>query len=97
MNIFMLVSLSICLLTPVLSRPKKPLVFQEEWHLWKSEHKKSYRHHDEEVRRHGIWLANKRSIEEHNSKADSHGFTLHMNHLGDQVRSCGTKRVPFNT
>ena len=68
-----------------LSMPKRPLEFQEEWNLWKSEHKKSYRHRHEEVKRHAVWLANRNAIEEHNSRADVHEFTLKMNHLGDLV------------
>lgn len=44
----------------------------------------------EELRRHITWLSNKAYIDQHNEYADTFGYTLKMNHLGDMVRSlCG--------
>ena len=57
----------------------------EEWHLWKTEHGKSYEDEREELRRHGIWASNMEYIEHHNEHTDKHGFTLRMNQFGDLV------------
>ena len=86
MSKFVLLLLNVCWIASAHSWPKKSLAFQEEWDIWQLEHQKSYKHHHEEAKRHAIWLANRNAIEEHNSRADVHGFTLKMNHLGDLVR-----------
>ena len=57
----------------------------EEWHLWKTEHDKSYEDEREELQRRAIWVSNMEYIERHNEHADKHGFTLRMNHFGDLV------------
>ena len=57
----------------------------EEWHLWKTEHDKSYEDEREELQRRAIWVSNMEYIEHHNEHADKHGFTLRMNHFGDLV------------
>ena len=57
-----------------------------EWHLWKSQHGRSYETEDEELRRHVIWQSNKKYIDEHNKYSDAFGYTLGMNHFGDLVR-----------
>ena len=59
----------------------------EEWHLWKSEHKKSYQNEIEELERHNIWLSNNEYIEQHNQRSDVFGYTLKMNKFGDLVSS----------
>ena len=40
----------------------------------------------EELRRHITWMSNKAYIDQHNQYADTFGYTLEMNHLGDMVR-----------
>ena len=40
---------------------------------------------DTEEYRYAIWKANTAMINEHNAHADTHGFTLGMNHLGDMT------------
>ena len=40
----------------------------------------------EELRRHITWMSNKAYIDQHNQYADTFGYTLKMNHLGDMVR-----------
>ena len=65
----------------------RPERFSEEWHLWKSEHEKSYKDEMEELERHSIWLSNKEYIEQHNIRSDVFGYTLKMNMFGDLVSS----------
>ena len=60
----------------------------EEWHLWKTEHGKSYESQREELERHLVWLSNREYINAHNKNAHILGFTLAMNHLGDIVSLC---------
>ena len=57
----------------------------EEWHMWKSQHEKSYSSMREELDRHIVWLANREYINVHNQNAHVLGFTLAMNHFGDMV------------
>ena len=57
----------------------------EEWHMWKSQHGKSYSSVREELDRHIVWLANREYINAHNQNAHILGFTLAMNHFGDMV------------
>ena len=63
--------------------------YTEEWHMWKSQHGKSYVSVREELERHFVWLANREYINAHNQNAHIFGFTLAMNHLGDIVRFNG--------
>ena len=56
-----------------------------EWKLWKTRHGKWYSSMDEEMERQRVWLANREYIEKHNANADSHGYTLALNHFGDLV------------
>ena len=66
-------------------------VFQlsHEWHLWKTEHQRSYASDNEELERHLIWLANKKYIEGHNANEHVFGYRLSMNQYGDLV--CGLR------
>lgn len=66
-----------------LASPKFQL--SEEWHLWKSEHGKTYQSYQEELEKHVTWQSNKKYIEAHNQNAHILGFTLKMNHFGDMV------------
>ena len=56
-----------------------------EWHLWKSQHRKSYVSEREELFRHAVWQSNKKFIDAHNRFNQTFGFTLAMNELGDLV------------
>lgn len=74
----------ICLATAVFATAAaSPVRLSEEWHLWKSEHGKSYEDEVEELERHSIWLSNKEYIEQHNTRSDVFGYTLKMNKFGD--------------
>nr|CAM57981.1 silicatein alpha [Geodia cydonium] len=57
--------------------------YTEEWHMWKTQHGKSYGSVREELERHLVWLANREYINAHNQNSHIFGFTLAMNHLGD--------------
>ena len=57
----------------------------EEWQLWKAQHNKSYQSQTEELDRHQVWLANRGFVNEHNGNAESHGYSLALNHFGDLV------------
>lgn len=59
----------------------------EEWEAWKVTHGKSYLSSADEHVRREVWISNKKYIEDHNSNASHHGFTLGMNHFGDLVQS----------
>ena len=61
------------------------LEFASEWHLWKTEHGKSYQSQREELDRHLVWLSNRELVETHNKNADHHGYSLALNHFGDLV------------
>ena len=63
---------------------------QEEWHLWKAEHGKSYESERKELERHLVWLSNREYINAHNANSDVFGFTLAMNHFGDIVSTTAT-------
>lgn len=75
----------VLLVMVVLVNAKLNVKYPHEWHAWKSEHGKSYDDEHEELRRHIVWLANGKYIEEHNKYSDEFGFTLKMNHFGDLV------------
>lgn len=47
----------------------------------------------EELRRHITWLSNNAYIDNHNQYADTFGYTLRMNHLGDLVSRIQTKNL----
>lgn len=70
-----------------------PLERYEEWNSWKTTHGRLYGTGQEESRRHSIWLENMLYIEEHNSNAEKHGFTLKMNAFGDLVSHAHTTRL----
>jgi len=57
------------------------VIQQQDWHLWKSEHGKTYPHLGAERVRFEIWQDNMNRIEEHNN--GNHSYTQKMNHLGD--------------
>ena len=57
----------------------------EEWQMWKAQHGKWYLSWGEEMERHRVWLTNREFIENHNKKADVHGYSLALNHFGDLV------------
>ncbi|CAI7998288.1 Cathepsin L [Geodia barretti] len=58
--------------------------FPEEWELWKKEHNKVYQDPLTELRRHTIWQANKKYVDEHNEHlAPLVGFTVGMNEYAD--------------
>lgn len=61
--------------------------YAEQWRAWKSSEGKSYETVNEEARRYSIWSDNMKYIEQHNTEADKHGFSLKMNSLGDLVSS----------
>ena len=58
---------------------------RDEWESWKVGAGKRYGSVEEELRRYGTWLDNRRYIERHNRDAARHGFTLRMNAFGDMV------------
>ncbi len=62
------------------------LTFPQEWHLWKSEHDKSYGNLKEELSKHLVWLGNQEFINQHNKYSHVFGYSLKMNHFGDMVR-----------
>eukprot|EP00731_Ephydatia_muelleri_P027451 Em0019g324a len=57
--------------------------FPEQWQEWKQTHGKTYHCELEELRRHIIWQANKKHVDEHNQHVDVFGYTLAMNVFGD--------------
>ncbi|CAI7998292.1 Digestive cysteine proteinase 2 [Geodia barretti] len=58
--------------------------FPECWKAWKKEHGKIYLDDITELRRHAIWQANKKYVDEHNEHlAPLLGFTLGMNEYAD--------------
>ena len=59
--------------------------FPPEWHLWKTEHGKSYKNTKEELSKHLVWLDNQEYINQHNKYADVFGYTLKINRFGDLV------------
>ena len=61
--------------------------YAEEWHMWKTQHGKSYGSVRGELERHLVWLANREYINAHNQNSHIFGFTLAMNHLADIVSS----------
>ena len=67
--------------------PPPKLSHAEEWHMWKTQHGKSYGSVREELERHLVWLANREYINAHNQNSHIFEFTLAMNHLGDIVSS----------
>ena len=77
----------LCVLGAAIGEPMPQYEFKEEWQLWKKQHDKSYSTNLEELEKHLVWLSNKKYIELHNANADTFGFTLAMNHLGDMVHS----------
>lgn len=87
----------ICLATAVFATAAaSPVRLSEEWHLWKSEHGKSYEDEVEELERHSIWLSNKEYIEQHNTRSDVFGYTLKMNKFGDLVSSVALSIAGFS-
>ena len=58
--------------------------YGEEWMLWKGEHNRWYMSLGEEEKRFGIWLENKKYINNHNQQ-QKHTYSLRMNHFGDMV------------
>ena len=60
-------------------------VHAEQWRAWKSSAGRSYLSVNEESLRYSIWRDNVDYIEEHNSVADKHGFSLKINSFGDLV------------
>lgn len=74
--------------SPSFTASKAP-VFQhvEEWHMWKSNHGKSYNSHMEELEKHTVWLSNKVFIEQHNINAERgfYSYKMKLNHLADMV------------
>ena len=76
-------TITICLLTLSYATPVYQL--SHEWHLWKSEHKKSYITSTEELERHLIWLSNRKYIDGHNANVHIFGYSLSMNQHGDLV------------
>ena len=69
------------------------VTFPLEWHLWKSDHGKSYGNLKEELSKHLVWLGNKEYINQHNKYSHVFGYTLKMNHLGDMVRNLSISGV----
>nr|CBY80149.1 silicatein yellow variant [Tethya aurantium] len=75
----------VCVLATAIGQPTIHYEFKEEWQLWKNQHSKSYQTELEELEKHLVWLSNKKYIELHNANADTFGFSLAMNHLGDMT------------
>lgn len=61
------------------------LELENEWHLWKQAHRKSYETSIEELERYIIWRSNKDYIAYHNYYWHKFGFRLRMNQFGDMV------------
>ena len=59
------------------------LSVNQQWQVWKKDHKRLFATEEEETRRFGIWRDNLAAIEEHNGLNSS--FKLKMNHFGDLV------------
>ncbi len=59
--------------------------FVQEWNLWKTQHDKNYLSSKEDLEKHLVWLSNKEYIDQHNANAGVFGYTLAMNHMGDEV------------
>ncbi|CAI7998290.1 Digestive cysteine proteinase 2 [Geodia barretti] len=58
--------------------------FPEEWKAWKEKYGKIYDDDITELRRHAIWQANKKYVDEHNEHlAQPLGFTLAINEYSD--------------
>ena len=87
MKLLLILQVALVLASPLTlgSRTGPGVELSEEWHLWKTDHGKSYEDEKEELRRHAIWMSNMEYIEHHNKHADKHGFTLRMNQFGDLV------------
>lgn len=54
-----------------------------EWELWKTKYSKNYETSLEELHRRTVWKANQKYVEEHNSNADTWGFTVSLNEFAD--------------
>lgn len=84
----MLLLLSVSLLLSVVAANSGEIFVHDlppEWHVWKTEHGKSYKSFNEEIWRHTVWQKNRGLIDRHNADNATHGYTLKMNHLGDLV------------
>jgi C1A family cysteine protease len=60
---------------------------EDDWHLFKHEHGKSYKGHHEENKRKRIWESNLAKIRKHNleHQHEKHGLRLEMNNFGDMT------------
>lgn len=60
---------------------------EQDWHLFKHEHSKSYKGHHEEHKRRRIWESNLAKIRKHNleHQHEKHGLRLEMNKFGDMT------------
>ena len=85
MKLLLILQLALVLASPLTLGSRARVEFSKEWHLWKTEHGKTYEDEREELQRHAVWVSNMEHIEHHNEHADKHGFTLRMNHFGDLV------------
>lgn len=59
--------------------------YADEWNQWKAKYGKAYHDKRVEHRRQMIFESNMDFIEQHNARADQHGFKLAMNEFGDLV------------
>ncbi|CAF5113380.1 unnamed protein product [Rotaria sp. Silwood1] len=66
-----------------------------EWALFKRDHRKQYHSIEEENTRQAIWKANLGKIQKHNDEAQSgmHTYTLAMNEFGDMTNEEFTKQM----
>lgn len=81
----MILSLALSLSVATFLEPRYQFV--EEWHLWKSQHSKSYVSEREELERHLVWLSNREYILQHNAnyREGVLGFKLALNRFADLV------------
>jgi len=76
---------SLLVLSLVIANTLASDLLQNEWNLFKTEHKKKYASAAEELGRFNIWINNADFIKKHNSEAalGKHSFTVRMNQFGD--------------
>eukprot|EP00731_Ephydatia_muelleri_P014280 Em0007g1590a len=68
------------------------LEFIKEWELWKKDFNKTYVTEGVELHRYAVWKANKKYVDEHNSKP---GFRLEMNKFADLNKHCSKLKLLF--
>ena len=69
------------------------LSLNQQWQVWKKEHKRLFATEQEETKRFEIWRENLATIEQYNKQ--NHNFTLKMNHFGDLVDILFSKILPL--